>query len=110
MKATESGNPLVGRQLENEFSGEWFRGIVVDVGDNDGERLYTVNYEDKDGKTMTAADLAEVLIPEAESGDWETVKHLVGVILEAKVSKTKIGQSRKTSTKALMCVRWDEDL
>ena len=32
------------------------------------------------------------------------------MILEAKVSKTKAGKSRKTTTKALLYVRWDEDL
>ena len=59
---------------------------------------------------MTAANLAELLTPEAESGDWETVKHLYGEILEAEILKTKAGQSRKTTTKALLYVRWDEDL
>ena len=59
---------------------------------------------------MTAADLAEGLIPEAESGDWVMVEHLNGVVLEVEVSKTKAGQSRTTTTKALLYVRWDEDL
>ena len=32
------------------------------------------------------------------------------MILEAKASKTKAGQSRKPTTKELLYVRWDEDL
>ena len=54
------------------------------------------------GGPITAADLAEGLIPEAESGDWKTVEHLYGVNLEVKVSKTKAGQSRKTTKKVLL--------
>ena len=54
---------------------------------------------------MTAADLAEVLVPGAESGDWETAKHFCGVILEVEVSKAKADQSRKTTTKVLLYVR-----
>ena len=57
---------------------------MADVGDDNGECLCTVKNEDGYGEAMTAADLAEVLIPEAESGDWETAKHLYGGTLVVK--------------------------
>ena len=47
-KVAESVEPLTRLQLKKEFTGEWFRGIVVDVGDDDGDCLYTVKYEDRD--------------------------------------------------------------
>ena len=50
MKVAESEDPLAGRQLKIESPGELFRGIVVDVGDDDGECLYAVKYGDADGR------------------------------------------------------------
>ena len=49
MKVAESVGSLARLQLKKEYSGEWFRGIVVDVGDDDGECLYTDKYGDGDG-------------------------------------------------------------
>mmetsp|Transcript_32600 Transcript_32600/g.73628 ORF Transcript_32600/g.73628 Transcript_32600/m.73628 type:complete len:219 (-) Transcript_32600:392-1048(-) len=112
LKVAKSVERLARLQLKKGFSGEWFWGIVVDVGDDDGECLYTVKYEDRGGggETMAAADLAGGLIPETESGHWGTVENLNGVILEVVVSKTKASQRRTTTAKALLYNRWDEDL
>ena len=49
LKVAESVGSLARLQLKKEYSGEWFRGIVVDVGDDDGECLYTDKYGDGDG-------------------------------------------------------------
>ena len=39
LEVAESVDPLIRLQLKKEFSGEWFREIVVDAGDDDGECL-----------------------------------------------------------------------
>ena len=43
-------------------------------------------------------------------GALKTVKHLYGEITDVKVTKTKVGSSKKTTTKVLLYVRWDYDI
>ena len=49
LRVAESVDPLIRLQLKKEFSEELLRGIVVDVGDDGGECLYTVKNGDMDG-------------------------------------------------------------
>jgi hypothetical protein len=93
--------------VRKEFNGEWYRGLIVAF---DGSELYTVRYEDGDTEDLDMGEMLQVLLhgSKATTGKWMTVSHLYGEIVDVKVTKTKVGKSKKTTTKALLYVRWDK--
>jgi hypothetical protein len=107
----EAGGPHVGAELRREFDGEFFSGVVV-RGSGTDDDLYAVRYADGDEETMTAAEVEELLTGEthAVGSTWATVRHLYGEIMEVATTRTRVGRSKKTTSKAMFFVRWDKGI
>ena len=109
MELSTSEDELVGCSVKKEFDGEWFRGVVVKAPDASNDK-YLVQYEDGDEEKMEEEEVQRLIEGPSSSGPLKTVKHLYGEIEDVKVTKTKVGRSRKITTKALLYVRWDKNI
>ena len=107
----KAGGALVGSGLRKEFDGQFFGGVVLSGSGVDGDP-YAVQYDDGDGEEMATAEVEPLLTgaTHAVGSTWASVRHLYGEILEVATTRTRVGRSKKTTTKALFYVRWDRGI
>ena len=95
----------VGSQLEKDFNGVMYCGVVTSFEDG----LFHVEYDDGDEEDMDQEDLGLLLQTHVDRANtYSSVSYCYGEIRGVKIAKQK--QGAKTVSHALLYIRWDARL
>jgi len=109
---SETEDDLVGTHIKKKFDGKDFIGVVVSKFEGQDGDLFEVQYEDGDREHMGELEVFhhQVRAVGAPVGTLTTLRPLYGEIVDVKTKRVKAGKSKKTTNKALLYIRWDEDI
>jgi hypothetical protein len=103
---------LVGTHIKKKFDGKDFIGVVVSTFEGQDGDLFEVQYEDGDREHMDEMEVFnhQVSAVGTPVGTPTSLRPLYGEILDVKTKRVKAGKGKKTTNKALLYIRWDEDI